>query len=323
MVILDLAKQVAYAAVEGLSRVLPVSASGHRVAAFVWLGDVERGAMLAEVAQLGCLAALLVVVRMRLAAAFAEGIRGIARPAVLQSHSGGRDAIAIAVGSVVAIAAEMLMHPVLSALNNTPTLAAAGLLVTAAGLASTARAPAPRHLCPSALGAALVGLAHGLAAVPGASRVGAAFIVLRWLSVTGWRAAEMAILISIPSLALAGVKFFAVGGTRVQHGMSPGAGQLALAVTVAFVAASVAAAWWKTLCEKGLTPWLGVWLVPLALALIGYSRALPHPTDRLPISRGQLAAAVSCPLSFVNARRSRSGTSTEPCTYPLPRPRIA
>lgn len=140
---LDLAKQVVYAAIEGLCRVLPVSASGHRVAASVWLGEVEAGIALTRVAQLGCLAALVVVVRTRLGAAFADGIRGIARPSVLQSQTGGRDAIAIAVGAIVAIATEMSLAPILSAVNGTPTVAAAGLLVTAAGLLSTARAPAP------------------------------------------------------------------------------------------------------------------------------------------------------------------------------------
>lgn len=279
-----MAKQVAYAAVEGLCSVLPLSASGHRIAASVWLGEGEAALALMEVAQLGCLTALLVVVRTRLANAFAEGIRGIARPSVLQSQSGGRDAIAVAVGSIVAIAVDTGVRPILSVLNDTPTVAAAGLLLTAAGLASTGFAPAPRHLCPTALGAALVGLAHGLAIVPGASRVGAAFIVLRWLSVTGWRAAEMAILITLPSLALGAIRLFTEPAPLVGGGAVPSAGVLALAVTVAFVSASIAASWWKMLCERGRTPWLGVWLVPLALALIGYGRALPHPTDPLPLS---------------------------------------
>lgn len=292
---LDLAKQVAYAAVEGLCGALPLSASGHRIAASVWLGEAEAALALTELAQIGCLAALIVVVRARLASAFAEGIRGIARPSVLQSQSGGRDAIAIAVGSIVAIGVDTGVRPTLSMLNDTPTVAAAGLLLTAAALASTGFAPAPRHLCPTALGAALVGLAHGLASVPGASRIGAAFIVLRWLGVTGWRAAEMAILITIPSLALAAIRLFAEPTTLLGGG--PAAGELALAVTVAFVSASVAASWWKLLCERARTPWLGAWLVPLALALIGYGRALPHPTDPLPLSWMNQRRCPSCSCS--------------------------
>ncbi len=326
---MDLVKQVAYAAIEGVSRVLPVSASGHRVAASVWLGDVASGTALAEIATLGCLAALVVVVRVRLATAFTEGIRGIARPSVLQSQVGGRDAVAIAVGSVVAIAVEMALAPMQSGVNETPTVAAAGLLLTALGLASTHWAPAPRQLCPSALGAAFVGLAHGLAVLPGASQVGAAFIVLRWLAVSGWRSAEMAILVSLPSLTLGVLRLFGKSSTGAL-GAAPSGGELALAVTVAFVTASLAASWWKALCEREGTPWLGLWLVPLALALVGYGRALPHPTDPLPLSahpaRARGAGATwgwaapaprrAPPLTRARVRHARRGR-------PPPRARVA
>jgi undecaprenyl-diphosphatase len=273
---MDLAKVVAYAAVEGLTRVLPLSSSGHRVVAAIWLGDSKSGELVSELAVLGCLTALVWTVRARLTSAFTEGIRGIARPVVLQREAGGRDAIAIAVGAVTALSCDSVLGAFRSPLLATPLVTALGLVLTALALASVALAPAPRHLCPTALGAALAGLAHGAAILPGASQVGAAFVVMRWLRVGSWRAAEMALLISVPTLAVDAVKLLAARGTQALSMAALPLGDIALAVTVAFVAASLAAAWWRALCESSRTAWLGGWLVPLALALVGYSRALPR-----------------------------------------------
>ena len=65
--------------------------------------------------------------------------------------------------------------------------------------------------------------------------------------------------------------------------------QIALAIVVAFVAASLAANWWRSLADRGRTPWLSLWLVPLALAVLAYGRALPTPTDHMPITQLALA----------------------------------
>ena len=145
-------------------------------------------------------------------------------------------------------------------------------------MGSTALAPPPRHLGPGPLAARWVGLAYGVALAPGASQIGAAFVVLRWLGVSGWRAAEMAMMVSIPVMGLHAARVM-LGGASLEDVT---AGQLALAVLLAFVTASLAASWWKVLCERSRTMVLTLWLVPLSLALLAYGRALPHPVDRMP-----------------------------------------
>jgi undecaprenyl pyrophosphate phosphatase UppP len=272
---MDLPQVVAYAAVEGVTRVLPLSATGHRLAAAIWLGDARGGELVADLAQIGCLLALVWAVRARLASAFSEGIRGIARPVMLQRDAGGRDAVAIALGTISAVVCDSVLGAYRSPLLATPYVTALGLLLTAAALGSVSLAPAPRSLCPSALGAVLAGVAHGAAILPGASQVGAAFVVIRWFSVSSWRAAEMALLISIPTLGIEAMKLVAARGGQALHLGAMPLGDIALAVMVAFLCASLAAVWWRALCESSRIAWLGAWLVPLALALIGYGRALP------------------------------------------------
>lgn len=282
---MELLDAVTYAALEGLTRVLPLSDSGHRLVARVWLSDVRGLPALPHLTEIGCLVALVLACRRRLAAALTEGIRGIAKPGVLQETDGGRDATALVLAAIVALVTELPLRPFAAAANDVPLVVGVGLLATAAGLLSTLLAPAPRLTSPSPAGALLVGLAHGLAIVPGASQIGAAFVMMRWMGISGWNAAELSMLVTIPVLGLR-------ASLLVFRGLDVSAlsiAQIALAIVVAFVAASLAANWWRSLADRGRTPWLSLWLVPLALAVLAYGRALPTPTDHMPITQLALA----------------------------------
>jgi undecaprenyl-diphosphatase len=277
---MELMDAVAHAALEGLTRVLPLSDTGHRMVAQMWLGESRGLVSLTRLAEIGCLLALVLTLRRRLGAALSEGIRGIAKPAVLQETDGGRDATALVLASIAALATELPLRPFAAAANDVPLVVGVGLLATAAGLLSTMMAPAPRFTSPTPVGALLVGLAHGLAVVPGVSQIGAAFVVMRWMGISGWNAAELAMLVTIPVLGLR-------AGLLVFRGLDLSAlpfAQIALAIVVAFVAASLAASWWRSLADKSRTPWLSLWLVPLALATLAYGRALPTPTDHMKLS---------------------------------------
>lgn len=268
---------VIHAAVEGLASVLPVSSEGHRVALQVWLeGDGDLDNVLA-MGQVGTGLALLVVTRERLAHAMAAGLRGLARPALLQDTEAGRDAVAIVLGAVAAAMVSQLLGPAMVR-NRVPLVAAAGFLVTALGLVSTAWAPRARSDAPS-LGVGLIaGLAHGLAVVPGLSATAATFIVLRWSSVRRWAAAELALLIACPVYLLSGALHLLEASGRL-----PEARVLVAAAVAAFLAASLAAAAWRALCDRQATVFVGVWLATLALSAIAYDRALPAPAEALPI----------------------------------------
>ena len=268
---MDLLEAVAYAAVQGLGSALPISASGHQLAATIWLGGETEAARLLPVAHFGAVLGVLMVVRRRLVVAFGQGIRSVARPSILQSSAGGRDALAIPVAALVAGALQLWLQPRLAALENVPLVVGVAMLLTAASLLSTTFAPAARHTCPGALGALFAGAAYGLAVVPGASQIGAAFVIMRWLSVERWRAAELALLISVPLIALETTVWFAEQGSAA----SLFRGQAALTLLVSFLLAALAATWWRALCERRRTAWLNLWLVPLSLALLAYGRALP------------------------------------------------
>lgn len=275
---MDLLQAVAYAAVQGVSSALPISASGHQLASSIWLGSDTEATRLVPVAQLGAVLGVLAVVRRRLVVAFAQGIRGVARPSARPTPRGGtllealaHDGVAIPVAAVVAGGLQLWLQPRLAALASVPLVVGLAMLLTAAGLLSTAFAPPPRHTCPGLLGALLVGVAYGLAIIPGASQIGAAFVIMRWLSLDRWRAAELALLISVPLIALDTTLWFAREGSAAFLFR----GQAVLTVLVSFLLAAMAATWWRALCERRRTVWLNLWLVPLSLTLLAYGQALP------------------------------------------------
>lgn len=283
-----LSADLVHAALAGVTSVLPLSPDGHRVALQIWLeGDGHLEHVLA-VGQVATGIALVVVTRQRLAQAMAAGLRGLAHPARLQDTEPGRDAVAIVIGAVTAAIVSQLLAPTMVH-NRVPMVAAAGFLVTALGLVSTAWSPRAKTDAPS-LGAGLVaGLAHGLAVVPGLSATAAAFVVLRWSSVRRWAAAELALLIACPVFLLSGARHLLEAS-----GELPASNVLVAGAAAAFVAATFAATVWRALCERQATVFVGVWLATLAISAIAYDRALPAPAEALPIE----ARAVSDPAGI-------------------------
>jgi undecaprenyl-diphosphatase len=263
------------AALQGLTEALPVSRSGHGVAAQLWLDPGVAVSGLEPVLHLGTALGLLVAARGRFAAALGEGVRAIARPALLRGSPAAHDAVVLLVGTVVSLLVSAATLPRVETWAASPTATGAGLCAGGLALASTLLVPRPLGPLrlravrpgPSLVGALLVGVAHGLAVFPGASRVGAALTVLLWIGVRPGRAVDLAYLLTVPSLFLA----FA----RTVHG-GLDAGTLVLCLVLAFLGALIASGALRTLLERRLIGALALWNIPLGLAMLAYAHALPH-----------------------------------------------
>jgi len=273
---------VVLAVLQGAAEALPVSPSGHAAAARLWFSPGAAGPGLEAVLHLATALALGIAARKRLASALGEGVRAIARPMLFQASPGARDAAVLVIASAVSLGTASLVAPRAATLRDAPFATGIGLLVTGVALASTrwarrgwpgARrgdAPATQE-APLLLLAALAGIAHGLAAFPGASRVGAALTVLLWLGVRPSRAAPLALAITLPSLLFAAAQGLAHGAEL--GGIDPGG--LALGLVVTFLAALLASGVLIRLASRRRLPALALWIIPLGLALLAYARALP------------------------------------------------
>ncbi len=154
-----------------------------------------------------------------------------------------------------------------------PTATGAGFCLTALALASTALVSRPSYAraanpaAPSLSGAVVLGLAHGAAAFPGASRVGVALAVLLWVGVKPSRATEIAFLLTVPLLLVA----FARG---IPDHAALDTSTLALGLVLAFVAAALGAEAARAIILRRRLATLALWLVPIGLATIAYAHTL-------------------------------------------------
>lgn len=262
------------AAVEGAAQALPISASGHAAAARLWLRVAEGDAWVGAAQALGAALALTLAVRQRLSRAFGEGARALARPSLFRASPPARDAARLALGAAASLIVAAALRSHAAPWRDAPLAVGLGLLATGAALASTALAPRrdgrDEADAPSLAGTIAAGAAHGVAALPGASRVGAALVVLLWLGVRPARAVELALAISIPALLASGL-----AEARAFHGPAPGAGAVTSSLLAAFLSAAAAAAALHFLAERRRTGALSLWVVPLGLAMVAYARALP------------------------------------------------
>ncbi|WP_437622555.1 undecaprenyl-diphosphate phosphatase [Sorangium sp. So ce1151] len=263
------------AAIEGAAQALPISATGHGAAARLWLRAVDGGAWAVAAQALAAAAALAIAVRQRLRGALGEGVRGLARPSLFTASPPARDAALLALGAAVSLLVAAALRPYAARWGHAPLATGLGLLATGAALASTAIAPrrADRDEtdAPSLAGMIAAGAAHGVAALPGGSRVGAALVLLLWLGVRPARAVELALALSIPALLVSGL-----AEARALHGPVPAAAA-SLGLLAAFVGAAAGAAALRALAERRRIAALALWIIPLGLAMVAYAQALPGP----------------------------------------------
>jgi undecaprenyl-diphosphatase len=263
---------VLLAAVQGFAEVLPVSRSGHEAVAWIWLEPGRTGAILESLLHLATLAALCLASRQRLLAALGDGVRAIARPKLFRGSASAQDAAVIVAAATASLLIRSMVRPFAEAWGAAPIATGLGLIGTGLSIATTRLAPRPHTDTPLLSGALLVGAAHGLSVLPGASGVGVALTLLLWLGVRPYRAIDIAFLITVPTLLVS----FVEGAT----GSGPSSwdfdlGTAALGLVICFLAASGAVSILRALLYRRWLSALALWIIPLGVATIAYAQALP------------------------------------------------
>ena len=292
-----------FAALQGVTEALPISRSGHEALTRIWLAtSVPANTEL----HLGAAVGFLAVSHRRLLDALGEGVRAVSRPTLFRGSPSAHDAVVLAIGTVVSLVTSALTLPRVEMWSGSATATGIGLCVTGLALASTVMVPRqidPPRLrvaasrprlgppltmgppaagpawttpidkgaAPSLAGAVIVGAAHGLAIFPGGSPVAAALTLLLWMGVRPGRAADLALLLTVPALLVAGARS---AGVRVDTETST----LALGLVLALVGAGMAGELLRSIAERRRVSLFALWTIPLGLAMIAYARALPLPT---------------------------------------------
>lgn len=193
-----------YGLVQGLTEFLPVSSDGHLAIAAMWLGDVVALPLGTVVLlHLGTLVATFAVLRRDAVATLSASVRALAAPRSLPQSPEGRTALTVVLASIPTAIVGLALHDVVEPLAEVPWVVGVCLLLTA-GLVGSTIWSGPRttsdepslRLWP----ALLLGLAQGLAVLPGLSRSGTTIALAMFLGLRPAAAFRLSFLLSLPAV---------------------------------------------------------------------------------------------------------------------------
>jgi undecaprenyl-diphosphatase len=261
------AETAALALVESATRVFPLADGGH-AALLEMLADVELPPPLLHFVGAGTWLAMLVACRSRAAAAIGAGVRAVRRPGELGKTAASCDAQVLALGSVAMLIVELSVRERAHPWGREPMLVGAGLLVSAAAVASTLWAPRGSRTLPTLWGAVLVGAVEGAGALPGLSQTGLALTSLLWLGLTEESAFELCFLTMIPAEAALAL----IHASDIRAALDPVSAALAL---LGLGTGLLALALLRRALRRRLLPSFSLYLVPLGVATLAWGYARP------------------------------------------------
>ncbi len=256
---------------QGLTEFLPVSSSGHLALAELLFNVKEGGLAFNVMLHAGTLLATFIMLRRRVAPALVDGTRALVRPSRFNETPGGRDALVIIVASLPTAVIGLLLRDAVERFTSSPLAVGLGFCVTASLLISTRWARAGEREVPSILGAVLIGIAQGIAVVPGISRSGSTIAAALWLGVRPDRAFELSMLMSLPAVAGAVL----VEARHMGGGAGGNIGPAVFGAAVAFVVGLIALWLLRRMVIRGHFAMFALWVLPLAVATLALAKAWP------------------------------------------------
>ena len=235
---------VVLSVVQGLTEFLPVSSSGHLAITSRLFFNDDAGASFTAVSQLGTEAAVLVYFArdiVRIVKAWFNGL-------FVKAHRDNVDyrmGWYVIIGSIpICVLGLLFKDEIRSGVRNLWVVATALIVFSAVIAAAEYFGRQTRHAEQLTWrDGILVGLAQGLALVPGVSRSGATISAGLFLGLDRELAARFGFLLAIPAVFASGLFSLPDAFAPVNEGMSATGPQLLVSVIIAFAVGLVAVAW--------------------------------------------------------------------------------
>jgi len=257
-------------AVQGLSEFLPISSDGHLALTQALMGIAHDNLALSVTLHLGTLLATVVFFRQAVTQLLMQ-IAPVTR-AVLgrDKHVMSFDLAVVLVAAVPTAAIGLALRASVESWTRSPWAVALGFFLTAAALSSTARLRRGKRDVPSFKGAVWLGVAQGLAVIPGLSRSGSTIAVALHNGIKPERAFELSMLISLPAV-LGALLLEAPQALAHADSWLP----LLLGVVVAFGVGLFALRWLRRWVTQGKFALFALWVVPMGLLTLASASAWP------------------------------------------------
>ena len=258
----DVASAASLGAVQGLTEFLPVSSSGHIALGALLFGLEDAPLTLSIVLHAGTLLATLLYFRRDLVDLTRDTLRGLREPRAFARTDSGRTVIGVVVATLPTIAIALTLRDAVESWQQVPWIVGVCLLGSALAVVLTTRGRGDSDTL-TLVQAFAVGVAQGLAVLPGLSRSGSTIALAMLLGARGPAAFRFSFLLSLP----------AVTGAVILELGKPGAFD-AVPASVWLGGGIAAIVGWISLVALRKVVMLGrfwvfaVYLVPLGVALI-------------------------------------------------------
>ncbi len=249
-------------AIQGVTEFLPISSDGHLAIAAMLFGETDMSLAMVVLLHLGTLLATFIVLRADVRPLLVT----LFTPSRWRGTEDGAALRTILITSVPTAIVGLSLHDVVEPLARSAWVVGVCLWGSAVAVAST------RWSGPKATGTSLdlpighcvlIGLAQGIAVLPGLSRSGMSIAVAMLLGLTGPTAFRLSFLLSLP--AITGAALFELRRPEVWTTL----GENAIAGTVvAFVVGLAALTALRHIVARGRFWAFAVYLVPLGAILI-------------------------------------------------------
>jgi undecaprenyl-diphosphatase len=266
-----LLESVVLGAIQGLTEFLPISSDGHLALTEMLFNFSNKGLALNVMLHVGTLAATLVMLWSRVRPALFDGLAACVKPALFSTVPGARDALVVILASIPTALLGLGLRRSVERWTESPLAVGLGFLATSVVLIASRFAREGKDEQPGVVGALLVGLAQGLAVLPGLSRSASTITVALFLGVKPQRAFELSMLMSLPAV---------LGATLLEAPKAFGDSALlvpaAVGAAVAFFVGLLALGLLRRIVMAGRFSWFAAWVVPVALATLAMAKAWPH-----------------------------------------------
>jgi undecaprenyl-diphosphatase len=264
-------ESVVLGAIQGLTEFLPISSDGHLALAQMLFDFSTKGLALNVMLHVGTFFATVVMLWPRVRPALQGGMAACFRPSLLTTLPGARDALVVVLATIPTAILGFGLRNAVERWTESPLVIGLGFLGTSVALVASRFAKQGALEQPGVLGALLIGLAQGLAVLPGLSRSASTITVALLLGVRRERAFELSMLMSLP--AVLGATLLEAPKAFAEEGVLTSAivGSLA-----SFLVGILALGLLRRIVVAGAFSWFAAWVVPVALATLALAQAWPH-----------------------------------------------
>ncbi|MCC7538801.1 MAG: undecaprenyl-diphosphate phosphatase [Deltaproteobacteria bacterium] len=260
----SLAESIALGVIQGATEFLPVSSDGHLAIGAMVFGWQEMPLPFSVLLHAGTFVATLILLRHDVRALLSELVRCVRSPRRLWTETAGKTILAVVVASIPTAVIGFLLKDFVEPWSGNPLVVAGCLVWSAINVGSTRFVKEGEQDALSPSRAFLVGIAQGLAVLPGLSRSGSTIAVAMWLGLRGRAAFSYSFLLSLPAVGGA----IALEMKDAHNGSAFFTLPVLVGALTAFGVGVAALLLLRKLVDRGRIWVFALYLVPLAIAVL-------------------------------------------------------